>query len=114
MNPFAELSRPLICRPGMVMPEPAKSVKSRRRGPPRPKAAPNPWDLNVSQSDYIQRICDGQGNVEIAAATGTPLKTIEASLASVREKMKANNRTHAAVMWDRFKRKGEVIFKEQA
>ena len=112
MNVFADLSRPIINRPGMFLPLAEKRIREKSLAPraapraaPAPKVSAHPFGLSDSQADMLNRLCAGEGNKDIARARGMTVAGVEAALNKSREKIGAKNRTHMAVLWDRVDRK---------
>lgn len=106
MNPFADLARPVIDRPGMFVKGPPRGPRLKPTPETRPDhiPPPNPWGLTAAQCEALRRVCEGQSSQEISQAMGVSVKAIEAYLRIAREKMNCKNRIHTAVMWDRFMR----------
>ena len=105
MNPFGDLSRPIINRPGMFLPVAEKRIREKSLAPRPAKVTGHPFDLTDSQADMLNRLCAGEGNKDIARARGMTVAGVEAALNKSREKIGAKNRTHMAVLWDRVDRK---------
>lgn len=64
----------------------------------------NPWSLPPRLIEVVQLVAEGHGNREIALHLGISENTVKVHMVRLTERMQANNRTHAAVMWDRLNR----------
>lgn len=77
-----------------------------KRGPPQRRrySIDNPWHLTSCQCQVVQLTADGLSNVEIAAALGITLSSVEPHMQRIKRKMGGVNRVQAAIQWDRFMR----------
>lgn len=103
MNPFADLMRPILCRPGDA-PAPSHAQAPRREIPPRldlPEVV-NPWGLTPVEAEVIRLIVEGLSSQEIGARLKRSQKTIEVHRTHILEKMEMHSTVVAAVAWVRF------------
>ena len=77
MNPFGDLARPIINRPGMFLPLAEKRIKEKSLAPRPAKVTGHPFDLTDSQADMLNRLCAGEGNKDIARARGMTVAGVE-------------------------------------
>lgn len=108
MNFFSDLARPIVNRPGDAVEAPAP----KREFPP-PLELPcvtNPWGLTPMRCEVLRRVVLGESAKEIGAALGRSHKTVEVHFERTKERMKARNLLHAALMWDRHFRPQPVVF----
>lgn len=101
MNPFAEMSRPLVSRPGDAIEMPPKRVL------PAPLMLPhvdNPWKLTPVLCEVLRRVVAGESAKEIGASLGRSPKTIECHYTKIKKRMGAQSLLLAALEWDRFRR----------
>lgn len=64
----------------------------------------NPWNLPPRLVEVVQLVAEGRGNREIAQALGIAEQTVKVHMWRLMRRMQVDNRTHAALMWDRLNR----------
>lgn len=99
MNPFTDLARQIVSRPGDATDEPPP-----KRVPPPPVILPhvaNPWGLTPMHCEVLRRTVEGESAKEIAATFGRSHRTVETHHARIVERMNARSLLHAALLWDR-------------
>lgn len=110
MNPFADLTRPIVSRPGDALEEPARAPRAARGPMPERLDLPviaNPWGLSPVECEVMRQSVDLLNTKEIGAALGRSPKTIEIHRERMKEKMGAKNLIHAVLIWDRHFRQRE-------
>lgn len=64
------------------------------------------WRLTAKQAAVMDMVVEGHCNKSIARKLGVGVKTVEAHVSAVRKLMAVDNRTRAAVLWDRRRQQG--------
>jgi DNA-binding CsgD family transcriptional regulator len=105
MNPFADLARPIVSRPGDAI-APARARPERpayeRPEPNTFPVVPNPWGLSPTEAEVIRLIVEGLTSQEIGERINRSPKTVEVHRLHIMEKMDERSTLTAAVAWVRF------------
>lgn len=106
MNPFADIARPIVNRPGdPIEPRHTRAPDAQRARPeplaPLPAVA-NPWSLTPLEAEVMRLIVDGLTSQEIGERLHRSTKTIELYRQRILERMGMHSTIVAVVAWVRF------------
>ena len=132
MNPFEDLARDMLDRPGMPVSgrpgrpsaSPLLAPKERKRQPAKPPGAsfgvkkerltrfpciPTPWDLSPAQCAVVALIPEDMTAVEIGLRLHMSHKTVASHIGRIKAAMGVRTMVQAAILWDRLQRPGGSI-----
>jgi hypothetical protein len=110
VNPFAELSRQLVHRPGDVVPDPVRSERGRKGNETKRERrwpdVKNPWGLTGAEWASVNAMVASDGlHADVAQLLCVSPKTLSTHLMRARQKMHATSLLRMYLMFDRTIRK---------